>query len=98
MVDDKAANARQAVCRGWSVHRQSRFADTMKDRGFIQSITSGEVPYQIADGVATARSCMLAVMAAEAGRQVTWDELQTEQRSLFAWWTSNSSHRASMFA
>jgi myo-inositol 2-dehydrogenase/D-chiro-inositol 1-dehydrogenase len=53
-----------------------RLADTMKDRGFIQSITSGKFHNQIADGVSSARSCMLGRKAAETGQQVTWDGLQ----------------------
>lgn len=52
-----------------------RLADTMKDRGFIESITSGKFHNQIADGVASARSCMLGRKAAESRREVTWDAL-----------------------
>jgi predicted dehydrogenase len=53
-----------------------RLADTMKDRGFIQSITSGKFHNQIADGVSSARSCMLGRKAAETGQAVAWDGLQ----------------------
>jgi myo-inositol 2-dehydrogenase/D-chiro-inositol 1-dehydrogenase len=53
-----------------------RLADAMKDRGFIQSITSGKFHNQIADGVSSARSCMLGRKAAETGQEVTWDGLQ----------------------
>jgi myo-inositol 2-dehydrogenase / D-chiro-inositol 1-dehydrogenase len=53
-----------------------RLADTMKDRGFIESITSGRFHNQIADGVSTARSCMLGRLAAETGREMTWDGLE----------------------
>jgi myo-inositol 2-dehydrogenase / D-chiro-inositol 1-dehydrogenase len=52
-----------------------RLADTMKDRGFIESIASGRFHNQIADGVASARSCMLGRKAAETGREITWDAL-----------------------
>jgi myo-inositol 2-dehydrogenase/D-chiro-inositol 1-dehydrogenase len=52
-------------------------ADTMKDRGFIESITSGNFHNQIAAGVESARSCMLGRQAATLGREVTWDELLT---------------------
>jgi hypothetical protein len=48
----------------------------MKDRGFIESITSGRFHNQIAEGVSTARSCMLGRHAADTGREVTWDDLQ----------------------
>jgi hypothetical protein len=51
----------------------------MKDRGFIESITSGRFHNQIADGVASARSCMLGRKAAEAGHEVTWDALQQDR-------------------
>ena len=50
-------------------------ADTMKDRGFIESITSGKFHNQIAAGVESARSCMLGRQAAAQGREVTWNEL-----------------------
>jgi predicted dehydrogenase len=50
-------------------------ADPMKDRGFIQSITSGKFHNQVAAGVESALSCMLGRRAAEVGREVTWDEL-----------------------
>jgi len=50
-------------------------ADTMKDREFIESITSGKFHNQIAAGVESARSCMLGRQAARLGREVTWDEL-----------------------
>ena len=50
-------------------------ADPMKDRGFIESITSGKFHNQIAAGVESARSCMLGRQAAALGREVTWDEL-----------------------
>jgi predicted dehydrogenase len=52
-----------------------RLADTMKDRGFIESITSGRFHNQIVDGVASARSCMLGRKAAETGHEVMWDAL-----------------------
>ena len=76
-VNDKAANATPGKFAADGAFTDNlALADTMKDRGFIQSITSGKFHNQIADGVATARSCMLGRMAAETGRQVTWDELQ----------------------
>jgi myo-inositol 2-dehydrogenase/D-chiro-inositol 1-dehydrogenase len=53
-----------------------RLADTMKDRGFIESITSGKFHNQIADGVSSARSCMLGRKAAETGQEETWAGLQ----------------------
>jgi predicted dehydrogenase len=50
-------------------------ADSMKDKGFIESITSGRFHNQIAAGVESARSCMLARQAAVLGHEITWDEL-----------------------
>jgi myo-inositol 2-dehydrogenase/D-chiro-inositol 1-dehydrogenase len=51
------------------------FADREKDKGFIESITSGKFHNQTVDGVNTALSCMLGRMAGEKKREVTWDEL-----------------------
>jgi predicted dehydrogenase len=53
-----------------------RLADAMKDQDFIESITSGKFHNQIAEGVSSARSCMLGRYAAETGHEVTWDALQ----------------------
>ena len=50
-------------------------ADSEKDKGFIESITSGKLHNQIAAGVESARSCMLGRMAGYQNREVTWDEL-----------------------
>lgn len=50
-------------------------ADSEKDKGFIESITSGKFHNQIATGVETARSCMLGRMAGQLKREVTWEEL-----------------------
>ncbi len=49
-------------------------ADTMKERGFVESITSGKFHNQIAAGVESALTCMLGRTSAEQGREVTWDE------------------------
>ena len=53
-------------------------ADPMKDKGFVESITSGKFHNQIADGVQTARSCILGRKAAELGRVVTWQEIEAD--------------------
>ena len=50
-------------------------ADQEKDRGFIQSIVSGQFHNQAAIGVESARSAMLGRMAGRLGREVTWEEL-----------------------
>jgi myo-inositol 2-dehydrogenase / D-chiro-inositol 1-dehydrogenase len=50
-------------------------ADREKDRGFIDSITSGSFHNQAAAGVEAALSAMLGRMAGRLGREVTWEEL-----------------------
>ncbi|MGH9617544.1 MAG: Gfo/Idh/MocA family protein, partial [Acidobacteriaceae bacterium] len=50
-------------------------AQREKDRGFIDSITSGNFHNQCAAGVETAFSAMLGRMAGRLGREVTWEEL-----------------------
>ena len=49
-------------------------AQREKDRGFIDSITSGNFHNQSAAGVETAFSAMLGRMAGRLGREVTWEE------------------------
>lgn len=50
-------------------------AQREKDKGFIDSITSGNFHNQIAAGVETAFSAMLGRMAGRRGGEVTWEEL-----------------------
>ena len=50
-------------------------ADREKERTFIESIVSGPVHNQIAEGVQTALSCMLGRMAGLRKAEVTWEEL-----------------------
>jgi predicted dehydrogenase len=57
------------------------FADREKDRGFIESISSGQFHNQIAAGVETALACMLGRKAAYTGRETTWDELQKDHEA-----------------
>jgi myo-inositol 2-dehydrogenase/D-chiro-inositol 1-dehydrogenase len=52
-----------------------KYADRDKDRGFIESITSGKFHNQAASGVESALTCMLGRMAGQTGREVTWEEL-----------------------
>jgi predicted dehydrogenase len=54
-------------------------ADPMKDKGFVESITSGKFHNQIAAGVETARSCILGRKSAELGRLVTWEEIEADK-------------------
>ena len=53
-------------------------ADKMKDRNFIESITGSKFQNQIATGVQSARSCMLARQSAAKGVPVTWEELERD--------------------
>jgi hypothetical protein len=50
-------------------------ADAEKQKGFVQSITSGEFHNQAAQGAESALSAMLARTAAYTGKAVTWDKL-----------------------
>lgn len=56
-------------------------ADAEKDKGFINSISSGQFHNQIALGVETARSAILARMAAREKRFITWDEMIASKES-----------------
>ena len=53
-------------------------ADATKDRGFVESITSGKFHNQIAAGVDTARSCIMGRKSAELGRLVSWQEIEAD--------------------
>lgn len=53
-------------------------ADAMKDRSFVESITSGKFQNQIAAGVESARSCMMARKSAQTGHAVTWAEIEAD--------------------
>ncbi len=56
-------------------------ADSMKDRDFIGSITTGKLQNQIAAGVETARTCMMGRKSAELGRAVAWDEIERDNQA-----------------
>jgi len=53
-------------------------ADAMKDRDFVQSIVSNKFQNQIAAGVDSALSCIMARKSAETGRLVTWEEIDAD--------------------
>jgi myo-inositol 2-dehydrogenase / D-chiro-inositol 1-dehydrogenase len=53
------------------------FADRDKERTFIDSIVNGPAHNQIAAGVETALSCMMARMAGLRHHEVTWEELES---------------------
>jgi len=50
-------------------------SDSEKQKGFIESITSGKLHNQAAQGVESALTAMLGRKAGYLGREVTWDEL-----------------------
>lgn len=56
-------------------------ADAMKDRDFVQSIVSGKLQNQIAAGVQTARTCIMARKSAETGRTVSWQEIEADSEA-----------------
>lgn len=75
-IDDAAAKGAPGKFAADGVFTDNlRLADGMKDRGFIESITSGHYHNQKADGVSSARSCILGRKAAETGQEVRWDGL-----------------------
>jgi hypothetical protein len=51
-------------------------ADSEKEKSFIDSISSGNYHDQIAAGVESALSAMMARMSARQGRPITWDEYE----------------------
>ena len=56
-----------------------KYADRDKERTFIDSIVSGPVHNQIAEGVQTALSCILGRMAGYQKREMTWDEMLSQK-------------------
>ncbi len=54
-------------------------ADKTKDQDFIESITGNRYQNQIATGVESARTCMLARKSAALGRPAAWDELENDR-------------------
>lgn len=56
-----------------------KYADRDKERSFIDSIVSGPVHNQIAEGVQTALSCILGRMAGYQQREITWDEMLAQK-------------------
>ena len=56
-------------------------ADMRKDQDFIGSITGNRFQNQIATGVQSARTCMLARKSAETGRPVTWGEMANDREA-----------------
>ena len=56
-----------------------KYADREKERTFIDSIVTGPVHNQIAEGVQTALSCILGRMAGYQKREVTWDQMLAQK-------------------
>jgi len=57
------------------------YADREKDRGFIDSITSGKYHNQIELGVETARTAIMARMSARRGHVITWNDLLADKEA-----------------
>jgi myo-inositol 2-dehydrogenase / D-chiro-inositol 1-dehydrogenase len=57
-------------------------ADSEKDKAFVESIVSGSFHNQIATGVETARSAIMARMSARERRPITWDECLRSKQQL----------------
>ena len=58
-----------------------KYADRDKERTFIDSIVSGPVHNQIADGVETALSCILGRMAGYRKHEITWEEMLAQKEN-----------------
>ncbi len=56
-------------------------ADSEKEKSFIDSIVTGKLHNQIATGVESARSAMLARMSARKQRVITWDDLLSSKEA-----------------
>jgi predicted dehydrogenase len=56
-------------------------ADREKDRGFIESITSGKYHNQIELGVESARTAIMARMSAHRGHVITWKDLLSDKET-----------------
>lgn len=56
-------------------------ADREKDRGFIESITSGKYHNQLELGVETARTAIMARMSARRGRVITWSDVLSDKET-----------------
>jgi len=57
-------------------------ADPEKKKAFVASITGGNFHNQAAKGAESALSCMMARLAAYAGREATWEELMKSTEAL----------------
>jgi len=73
-----AAGSGQFAANG-AFNDNLRYADREKERAFIDSIVSGPVHNQIADGVDTALSCMLGRMAGYQKHEVTWEQMLAQK-------------------
>jgi myo-inositol 2-dehydrogenase / D-chiro-inositol 1-dehydrogenase len=73
-----AAGSGQFAANG-AFNDNLKYADREKERAFIDSIVSGPVHNQIADGVDTALSCMLGRMAGYQKHEVTWEQMLAQK-------------------
>jgi myo-inositol 2-dehydrogenase / D-chiro-inositol 1-dehydrogenase len=73
-----AAGSGQFAANG-AFNDNLKYADREKERAFIDSIVSGPVHNQIADGVETALSCILGRMAGYQKHEVTWEQMLAQK-------------------
>jgi myo-inositol 2-dehydrogenase / D-chiro-inositol 1-dehydrogenase len=73
-----AAGSGQFAANG-AFNDNLKYADREKERTFIDSIVSGPVHNQIADGVETALSCILGRMAGYQKHEVTWEQMLAQK-------------------
>jgi predicted dehydrogenase len=82
----EASASKDSTNQGFSVTGKFtsnlELADPEKKKAFVASITSGKFHNQAAKGAESALSCMMARLAANAGREVTWDELVKSTETL----------------
>jgi myo-inositol 2-dehydrogenase/D-chiro-inositol 1-dehydrogenase len=75
------ANASEGFAQNGAFSNNLAYADRDKDRGFIDSITSGKYHNQIELGVESARTAIMARMSAHRGHVITWNDLLTDKEA-----------------
>jgi predicted dehydrogenase len=75
------ANASAGFAQNGAFSNNLAYADRDKDRGFIDSITSGKYHNQIELGVETARTAIMARMSAHRGHVITWNDLLSDKET-----------------
>lgn len=76
-ADSKSATPSNFAANG-DFHDNLAESDSTKDRTFVESITSGKFHNQLAAGVESARTCMMARKSAYTGQPVTWQQIEAD--------------------